>query len=267
MNNPSLLIGGESPFCFQPLLAKHIGLNEAIVLQQLSYLLSREGNGKKIGGERWVFNTYEQWQQNYFSWWSIATIQRIFAELESKAFVISCQPEGVMSRRKYYRLGGACLHLTEERIHEMQLAQEDEHINLGLSASHQKEMMGVATGDLPLTETSSETTSETHTAAPIGSAKVKAAHKPREANVLLDALASVGGANPRETPPSRWSAIQKYLREIKTVTPDVTPEEIKRRERAYQNRYTTAAVTPDALAKHWGEFSRTETTVRVRVGI
>ena len=94
-----------------------------------------------------------------------------------------------------------------------------------------------------------------HTAAPTGSAKVKAAPKPREPNPLLEALASVGGANPRETPPSRWSALQKYLREIKTVTPDVTAAEIARREQSYRRKYQNAAVTPDALAKHWGEFS------------
>lgn len=109
---------------------------------------------------------------------------------------------------------------------------------------------------------------ETNLAEPVGTAVEtvkKPATQPRQPNPLLEALASIGGANPRETPPSRWSAIQKYLREIKSVTPDVTPEEIKRRERDYLRKYPNATVTPDALAKHWGALAQGHQPAGTRV--
>jgi hypothetical protein len=85
-------------------LAQKIGLNEAIVVQQLHFLLAHCGGGKVINGDRWIFNTYEQWQSDHFPYWSIRTLKRIFANLESMLLVESCQPDGAMSRKKYYRL-------------------------------------------------------------------------------------------------------------------------------------------------------------------
>lgn len=258
----SLLIQGERPFCFQPLLAKHIGLNEAIVLQQLSYLLSREGNGKEIAGEKWVFNTYEKWQQNYFSWWSIPTIQRIFSELEGKALVVSCQPEGVMSRRKYYRLGGACLHLTEERIKEMQLAQEMEHIKLIPPGSHQKDTMGASTSDLPLTETSAETTSDIFAPGEPAAEKPQPTH--RKPNPLFDALvAACGWADQLHSANSK--RIGRAIKLLSEATPGLTPAEIHARAANYRRQMPGMQITPEALAKHWPALSL-PATERIRVG-
>lgn len=86
-----------------PELAVQIGLNQAIVVQQLHFLLSVPG-GREITGEHWVFNTYEQWQSEHFPWWHTKTIQNIFTRLEEMLIVESCQPDGGMSRKKYYRL-------------------------------------------------------------------------------------------------------------------------------------------------------------------
>lgn len=89
-------------------LAQKIGLNEAIIVQQLYFLLSLPG-GKELNGHHWVYNTYEKWQKDHFPFWSIATIQRIFSNLESMLIVESCQPDKGLSRKKYYRLNQGML--------------------------------------------------------------------------------------------------------------------------------------------------------------
>ena len=75
--------------------------------------------------------------------------------------------------------------------------------------------------------------------------------KVRPRNVLLDAIASIGGRDPTQTPASSWSNLSKILSELKTVCPNITPEEIKRREENYKLHFQSASLTPNALHKHW----------------
>lgn len=96
------LISGKCILVQQSLAVK-LGLNEAVVVQQLHFLSQIPG-GREIDGKHWIFNTYEQWQKDHFPWWSIPTIKRIFQWLERNFIVESCQPDGHMSRKKYYRL-------------------------------------------------------------------------------------------------------------------------------------------------------------------
>lgn len=63
----------EHPLMVLPGLAKAIGLNEAIVLQQIHYW-TRE-NRHVIDGYSWTYNTVEEWQKQ-FPFWSNATIRR-----------------------------------------------------------------------------------------------------------------------------------------------------------------------------------------------
>lgn len=102
----SKLLIDESPLTFQPSLAYAIGLNEAIVLQQIHYWISNQKNkGYEQDGYKWVYNTYAEWKENNFPFWSEATIQRVFASLEEKGLVISIQPmKGKYDRTKYYRI-------------------------------------------------------------------------------------------------------------------------------------------------------------------
>jgi hypothetical protein len=102
MRKKNLLID-EYPLLVLPSLAKAIGLNEAIALQQLHYWLENPKGGVELDGERWVYNTYEDWQKDNFPFWSIPTIQRVFASLESKGLIISKQL-AAYDRKKYYRI-------------------------------------------------------------------------------------------------------------------------------------------------------------------
>lgn len=102
----SRLLINESPLTFQPSLAVAIGLNEAIVLQQIHYWINNSRNkGYEQDGFKWVYNTYKEWQENNFPFWSENTIQRVFASLEEKGLVISIQPmKSKYDRTKYYRI-------------------------------------------------------------------------------------------------------------------------------------------------------------------
>ncbi len=93
-----------------PTLAVAVGLEEAIVVQQLHWYFRNPKNGREINGQRWIFNTYASWKK-IFPWWSEITIKRIFIRLEGMHIVESCQPEGGISRRKYYRLNYGMVNL------------------------------------------------------------------------------------------------------------------------------------------------------------
>ncbi|MCK9196018.1 MAG: hypothetical protein M0P16_03465 [Syntrophales bacterium] len=81
------LLINEPPLQVLPSLAKYIGLNEAIVLQQIHYLLRHSEHVHN--GQKWVCSTYEQWAQNHFIFWSIKTIKRTFKRLECEKILLS----------------------------------------------------------------------------------------------------------------------------------------------------------------------------------
>jgi hypothetical protein len=102
----SKLLINESPLTFQPSLAVAIGLNEAIVLQQVHYWITNTKNkGYEQDGFKWVWNTYAEWRENNFPFWSENTVQRTFASLEDMGLLISIQPmKSRYDRTKYYRI-------------------------------------------------------------------------------------------------------------------------------------------------------------------
>lgn len=107
----------EAPLLVIPSLAVSIGLNEALILQQFHYLGNSGNSGRIINGERWVYDTYEELQRKFFPFWSLNTIKRTIAGLENSGWLLSCQPEGSVSRRKYYRVSAqSYLYLTSERL-------------------------------------------------------------------------------------------------------------------------------------------------------
>lgn len=86
----SNLLLDEHPLQVMPTLATLIGLNESIILQQVHYWLKhKEKTGQDyIDGHYWVYNTYEQWQEQ-FPFWSIMTIRRTMTKLENKGLLIA----------------------------------------------------------------------------------------------------------------------------------------------------------------------------------
>lgn len=102
--NAKSLLMDENPLIVLPRLATTVGLQEALILQQLHFLLQNPKNGKKINGERYIYNTYPEWR-THFPFWSAITIGRHFRELEKRGLVKSTQPDQkIYNQRKYYRI-------------------------------------------------------------------------------------------------------------------------------------------------------------------
>nr|DAX72393.1 MAG TPA: hypothetical protein [Caudoviricetes sp.] len=80
----SRLLINEPPLQVLPSLAKEIGLNEAIMLQQMHYWLLKSSNEFK--GVKWFYKTLEEWQTE-FPFWSVMTIRRTLGSLEKQKII------------------------------------------------------------------------------------------------------------------------------------------------------------------------------------
>lgn len=97
----SLLIE-EPPLQVLPSLAKSIGLNEAIVLQQIHYWLRKSNNVKD--SHKWIYNSMTNWQKQ-FSFWSLPTVKRVFRSLENQGLLITANyNKAGFDKTKWYRI-------------------------------------------------------------------------------------------------------------------------------------------------------------------
>lgn len=87
MGEPSWLFA-KHPIVVNPELAAGIGLNEAIIVQQLNYWLNSK-SAKTIDGKKWIYNTYENWQKDNFPFWSISTIRRTIGSLKKSEIILT----------------------------------------------------------------------------------------------------------------------------------------------------------------------------------
>lgn len=153
----SALLYETPPLVVNPELAAAIGLNEAIVAQQLHYWLERSSN--EHDGHKWVYNTIREWREQ-FPFWSATTIKRIMASLREKKLVVVEQ--GVaqsMDRTNWYRLDYSALpQLDRARDQVGPIAGSDGHAPSDQNGPVSKR-----------TETSQETTTESRShSEPIG---------------------------------------------------------------------------------------------------
>lgn len=80
----SRLLTTEAPLIVLPSLARELGLEEAIILQQLHYLL---GNASTLNkGRTWIYNTLQQWADLLPI--PLSRIERAFAKLRKLGIVL-----------------------------------------------------------------------------------------------------------------------------------------------------------------------------------
>ncbi|MEH7276699.1 hypothetical protein [Neobacillus vireti] len=121
----SRLLINESPVMIIPGLAAKIGLNEAVVLQQIHYWLGISKH--KIEGRTWVYNTYEEWQKQ-LPFWSVSTIKRGIRSLEMLGLLISANFNQLkMDKTKWYSIDYEKLLEFEESLQERKAAPIKEH--------------------------------------------------------------------------------------------------------------------------------------------
>ena len=116
----------EPPLQVLPTLAQKIGLNEAIILQQIHYWLNPKHNKNLFENRLWVWNTYEQWQQQ-FPFWGERTIRRAILNLEECGILDSFVTRD-FRKIKYYTIN-------YNRLEEVEMApvvatQRDESVSV-----------------------------------------------------------------------------------------------------------------------------------------
>lgn len=102
------------PLVVSPELASRIGLNEAIVLQQICYWLEDTTSGVEYDGKRWVYNTIDEWT-NQFPFWSSDTVKRALTSLKKRDLIFVEQLKKTQhDRTNYYAINHANPLLTDE---------------------------------------------------------------------------------------------------------------------------------------------------------
>jgi hypothetical protein len=102
-----MVLYDQYPLIINPTLAKLIGLNEAIVLQQIHYWIekNRMDDRNFREGYHWTYNSINSWHKENFDFWSFDTLKRTFKSLESKELlVVSNFNKDPRDRTKWYRI-------------------------------------------------------------------------------------------------------------------------------------------------------------------
>ena len=100
----SNLLINEPPLMVLPSLACTIGLNESVILQQVHYWLNPRINKNLKEGYHWVYNSYDQWKEQ-FPFWSIRTLRRTFLSLEEMGLLVSDNLNNRgFDKKKWYRI-------------------------------------------------------------------------------------------------------------------------------------------------------------------
>lgn len=105
----------ENPLLVLPSLAVTLGLNEAIVLQQVHFWLQYSRN--KRDGRLWVYKTYVDWGHE-FPFWSDKTIRRAIGSLETGGTLLSTDAYNKMpmDKTKWYAIDYEKLNLVTKSI-------------------------------------------------------------------------------------------------------------------------------------------------------
>lgn len=152
-----MLLIQEPPLQVLPTLAARIGLNEAIVLQQLHYWLlkNKDNPANRKRGMVWCWNSYEQWQEA-FPFWSARTVRRTFKALEAA---------GLIKRNSFNRLSIDRTSWYTIDYAEVAKLAGSEVANLATPCGHLGHTH-VASLAASVPETTAETTPETNPAFP-----------------------------------------------------------------------------------------------------
>lgn len=148
MRRSSLLLP-EYPLQVLPNLANKIGLNEAIILQQIHYWLEQSSHEHK--GKKWIYNSYKEWG-NQFPFWSNATIRRTITNLEKKNLIfVDNFNKYNFDKTKWYSINYDELEALEDVSNAV--AQNEQ-------TSESKRAKGVAQNEQTNTRDYTETTTE-----------------------------------------------------------------------------------------------------------
>ncbi|MCL2255837.1 MAG: hypothetical protein FWC11_03145 [Firmicutes bacterium] len=139
MENSNILLD-EQPLIVLPKLATLLGLNEAIVLQQLHYWLKK--NPKMRDGHSWIYNSISEWHSQ-FPFWSFDTVKRTIARLVDSGLIIKGHfNKSSFDRTLWYRLDYDALN---ETVKERSFFEQQKDI--GANCTNQSEQIDQETSE------------------------------------------------------------------------------------------------------------------------
>ncbi|WP_028982866.1 conserved phage C-terminal domain-containing protein [Sporolactobacillus terrae] len=146
----SKLLIDDRPLQVLPSLAEKIGLNEAVLTQQIHYWLQKKENLRD--GRYWVYGSYPYWEKQ-FPFWSRITIKRTFTSLENANILITANyNKAGFDKTKWYTINYDQLKSIEEGM-----SQRWDQIDptIGSNRSHGMDQIE-QTNTLDISKTSSE---------------------------------------------------------------------------------------------------------------
>ncbi|WP_145526088.1 hypothetical protein [Yersinia rohdei] len=153
------------PLVINPELATRIGLNEAIVLQQINYWLTETNSGIEQEGVQWVYNTHKEWVKQ-FPFWSIDTVKRTLLSLEKLGCVrVEQLAKAQRDMTNYYTINYECEALNGDSKSPQSKGADCPNGDSKLPPSIDANCPHLKRADCPdvhteITETTTETTSE-----------------------------------------------------------------------------------------------------------
>lgn len=140
-----------------PSLAKQIGLNNAIFIQQLHFwcdIADELGYGKLHNGERWVYKTAQEWKEKDFPFWSVVTIRRIINSLHDQGLIHAMYlDDDKWNRTLFYRINYSHCALASDQIDNMEVIKQ-------ITSKSSKRSNGSDQNDEMLSENTTKSTSE-----------------------------------------------------------------------------------------------------------
>lgn len=163
----SNLLYDEQPIVIDRTLSKLLGLNEAIVLQQIHYWLKINERKKQnfYDGRYWTYNSAKEWRENDFAFWSLKTIQRTFANLEGQGIlIVSNYNVDRRDRTKWYSINYDLLDQLVKEYHDQMQKDKMTKCNLPNCPDANSQVGPMHEADLgqPLPETTTEISSDTN---------------------------------------------------------------------------------------------------------
>lgn len=150
----SKLLIDDYPIQVLPKLAEEIGLNEAIILQQIHYWLNSSKHN--YDGKKWIYNSYPKWIEQ-FPFWSESTIKRTITSLEKQNLVhVGNYNKMGFDRTKWYSIN----YTTLNKLMTRPSGQNDPTMR---SNWHDGIGQNDPTNTIDYTETSSETNNNSAT--------------------------------------------------------------------------------------------------------
>lgn len=221
----SKLLISEQPLQVIPKLAMKIGLNEAIVLQQIHYWLvgneAKQSQDHYHDGRWWTYNTLEEWGKN-FPFWSTRTIQRVLDSLRKMGLVLTgCYNKSGYDKTLWYTIDYIEVDKLSISCRQVVVDDTDEVSTPIPETSTESNKLS----QVPLTLTADDTGASAATQAPVKAQKAKRTDKPaaasekveRPRDLLFDAIAEVCQLDP--TVKTNGAQIGRAKRELTGADP------------------------------------------------